>query len=363
MARIRLENISKTFLGSAGVIKGLDLSIEDGEFFTFVGPSGCGKSTILNMIAGLEAPTGGSIFFDERPVNHLSPKERDVAMVFQSYALYPHMSVYENIAFPLRMKKDRTEVIDGEVRRVASLLGLGDLLVRKPKELSGGQRQRVALGRAMVRKPRVFLMDEPLSNLDARLRIEMRAEIKMLHRELEITIIYVTHDQAEAMGLSERLAVLQNGIVQQVGAPLEVYRKPSNLFVAGFIGSPPMNVIRGAVRRRVPLEIECNGMILRPKPTVAPTAAGVMVGIRPEDITVAASGSGDGFRATVSLVEPVGPFTWVDAVWQGVPIRALSRSDQEIRPGSEVLLTFSDDSLSIFDEATGRACAAMPQGT
>jgi multiple sugar transport system ATP-binding protein len=356
MTRIRLENISKTFAGSATVINGLDLSIEDGEFFTFVGPSGCGKSTILNMIAGLEAPTGGAIFFDEKPVNHLSPKERDVAMVFQSYALYPHMSVFENIAFPLRMKKDRTEVIDEEVGRVASLLGLGDLLARKPKELSGGQRQRVALGRAMVRKPKVFLMDEPLSNLDARLRIEMRAEIKMLHQKLGITTVYVTHDQAEAMGLSERLAVLQRGIVQQVGIPLEVYRRPYNLFVAGFIGSPPMNLIRGTVRKEVPLEIDCNGLILRPR-TAAPTTGNVMVGIRPEEITVAAAGGGDGFRATVSLVEPVGPFTWIDANWQGVPIKALSRSDQEISPGSEVELTFPADALSIFDEATGRAFA------
>jgi multiple sugar transport system ATP-binding protein len=356
MTRIRLENISKTFDGSTTVMSGLDLSIEDGEFFTFVGPSGCGKSTILNMIAGLEAPTGGSIFFDEKPVNALSPKERDVAMVFQSYALYPHMNVYENIAFPLRMKKDRAEAIDEEVRRVALLLGLGDLLARKPKELSGGQRQRVALGRAMVRKPKVFLMDEPLSNLDARLRIEMRAEIKILHQKLGITTVYVTHDQAEAMGLSERLAVLQRGIVQQVGTPLEVYRRPYNLFVAGFIGSPPMNLIRGTVRKEVPLEIDCNGLILRPR-TAAPTTGNVMVGIRPEEITVAAAGGGDGFRATVSLVEPVGPFTWIDANWQGVPIKALSRSDQEISPGSEVELTFPADALSIFDEATGRAFA------
>jgi multiple sugar transport system ATP-binding protein len=354
MTRIRLENISKTFDGSTTVMSGIDLSIEEGEFFTFVGPSGCGKSTILNMIAGLEAPTGGSIFFDEKPVNALSPKERDVAMVFQSYALYPHMNVYENIAFPLRMKKDRAEDIDEAVRRVALLLGLGDLLARKPKELSGGQRQRVALGRAMVRKPKVFLMDEPLSNLDARLRIEMRAEIKMLHRELGITTVYVTHDQAEAMGLSDRLAVLQQGKVQQVGAPLEVYRKPSNLFVAGFIGSPPMNVIRGTVRRRPPLEIECNGTILRPS-TAAPMSGSVMVGIRPEDIAVLSAGDGDGIRATVSLIEPVGPFTWIDALWQGVPIKALARSDQEISPGSEVLLAFSDDALSLFDETTGRA--------
>jgi multiple sugar transport system ATP-binding protein len=354
MTRIRLENISKTF-GKTTVVHDLDLSIEDGEFFTIVGPSGCGKTTVLNMIAGLETPTGGSILFDDKPVNELPPKERDVAMVFQSYALYPHMSVYENIAFPLKMKKAGKEIIDTEVRRVASLLDLDELLARKPKELSGGQRQRVALGRAMVRKPKVFLMDEPLSNLDVRLRTGMRAEIKLLHQKLGITTVYVTHDQAEAMGLSERIAVLHEGTIQQVGAPLEVYQKPINLFVAGFIGSPPMNMIRGRVRSRNPLEIDCNGTVIKPRTTVAQKTDSIVVGIRPEDVTVVAAGHGNGFPATVTLVEPIGSFTWVDAIWQGVSIKALSKSEQGIRPGSEVLLAFSNDAVRLFNEADGRA--------
>lgn len=204
-----------------------------------MGPSGCGKSTILNMIAGLEPVTEGSIYFDDIAVNEFLPSDRDVAMVFQSYALYPHMNVYENIAFPLKKKKTQKETIDSEVKGVASILGLEDMLERRPKELSGGQRQRVALGRAIIRKPKVFLMDEPLSNLDARLRIEMRAELKKLHQELKITTIYVTHDQAEAMSLSDRMAVIHQGEIQQCGTPVDVYLRPSNVFVAGFIGSLP----------------------------------------------------------------------------------------------------------------------------
>lgn len=210
MVEIRFEGVEKRF-GSVTVIKKLDLTIRSREFFTFLGPSGCGKSTILNMIAGLEDVTGGTIYFDGTPVNGLSPAERDVAMVFQSYALYPHMTVYENIAFPLRVKKERKEKIDEEVKRIASLLDLGSLLQRKPKELSGGQKQRVALGRALVRKPKVFLMDEPLSNLDAKLRLDMRTELKKLHQELGITTVYVTHDQEEAMVLSDRMAILYMG--------------------------------------------------------------------------------------------------------------------------------------------------------
>src|SRR4030067_2907641 len=216
MAKIRFENVKKGF-NDVVVVKDLSLTINAGEFFTFVGPSGCGKSTLLNMIAGLEPVAEGKIYFDDVLVNDLSPKERDVAMVFQSYALYPHMTVYENMAFPLQMKKAEKDIIDNEVRKAAALLGLEELLKRRPKELSGGQRQRVALGRAIIRRPKVFLMDDPLSNLDARLRIEMRAELKRLHQELKITTVYVTHDQAEAMSLSERVAVLHQGEIQQCG--------------------------------------------------------------------------------------------------------------------------------------------------
>jgi len=255
MAEVRFEKVGKTYR-DIRVIHGLNLTIQDGEFFTFVGPSGCGKSTVLNLIAGLVPVTEGNIYFDDTLVNENSPKERDVAMVFQSYALYPHMTVYRNIAFPLTMKKMHKKKIDEEVQRVAALLGLEQLLQRKPKELSGGQRQRVALGRAIIRKPKVFLMDEPLSNLDARLRIEMRAELKKLHHELNITTVYVTHDQSEALSLSERIAVLSDGAIQQCGTPQEVYLKPANTFVAGFIGSPPMNFMKATVKQASPLEVE-----------------------------------------------------------------------------------------------------------
>src|SRR5512143_1548381 len=311
MVEIRFENVSKRF-GDVEVVSGLDLTIHDGEFFTFVGPSGCGKSTILNMIAGLEDVTGGSLLFDDRVVNGLSPKDRDVAMVFQSYALYPHMSVYENIAFPLRMKKEMNEVIDKEVRRVASILGIAGFLLRKPRELSGGQRQRVALARAIVRRPKVFLMDEPLSNLDARLRMETRAELKKLHRDLGITTVYVTHDQAEALGLSDRICVIKGGAVQQVGTPRDVYAKPANMFVGGFIGSPPMNFLPCTLRSKAPLEIDCLGLVIRPHTEHAPLGGELVAGIRPEEVFVTIERRTEGAEVTVSVTEPAGSFTWVD---------------------------------------------------
>ncbi len=263
MAKISFEHIKKNF-HSEQVIKDLNIEIREGEFFTFVGPSGCGKSTILNMTAGLEQMTEGTIKFDGDAVNELSPKERDIAMVFQSYALYPHMTVYENLAFPLKIKKAKRESIESEVKRISLLLELDELLKRKPRELSGGQRQRVALGRAIIRKPRVFLMDEPLSNLDARLRVEMRTELKRLHNELKITTVYVTHDQAEAMSLSDRIAVLSDGLIQQCGTPREIYLKPENTMVAGFVGSPSMNFIPAILKNLNPIEVNCNNHILSP---------------------------------------------------------------------------------------------------
>jgi multiple sugar transport system ATP-binding protein len=353
VTQIRLENITKSF-GSATIIKGLDLTINEGEFFTFVGPSGCGKSTILNMIAGLEPASGGEILFDGKVVNGLSPKERDIAMIFQSYALYPHMTAYENIAFPLRMRKELPGRIDSEVRRIAELLGLGEFLSRKPKALSGGQRQRVALGRAIVRKPKVFLMDEPLSNLDARLRIEMRAELKNLHRELGITTVYVTHDQGEAMGLSDRIAVLDNGELQQCAPPRDVYRSPANTFVAGFIGSPPMNLFPCRVLKRSPLELDCNSMVLTPRVNAAPDVDELIVGIRPEDVTVGSGTAAAGFSATVSVIEPVGSIVWVDARWKNSTIRAMTRPEQEIGAGSEVSFSFAQDRILLFDAVSKR---------
>jgi multiple sugar transport system ATP-binding protein len=352
MTAIRFENITKTF-GPTTVVKGLDLTINEGEFFTFVGPSGCGKSTVLNMIAGLEQPSNGLVFFGGKPVNLLSPKERDVAMVFQSYALYPHMTVYENIAFPLRMKKTPGKTVDAEVKRTAALLGIEELLGRKPKELSGGQRQRVALGRAIVRKPKVFLMDEPLSNLDARLRIEMRAELKRLHQNLGITTVYVTHDQSEAMGLSDRLAVLHNRTVQQCDTPWEVYRNPANTFVAGFIGSPAMNILRCDVKQAKPLLVDCGGITLSLPATPAPGSNDVLIGIRPEDVMVQTARRDNGIAVAVSVVEPAGPFNWVDVVFEGMKLKAMSKPEEELHPGGAAFLAFSPDRVSVFDGASG----------
>ncbi len=351
MTRIRFENITKTF-GAAAVIKGLNLTIEEGEFFTFVGPSGCGKSTILNMIAGLEAPTDGLILFDEKPVNRLSPRERDVAMVFQSYALYPHMTVRDNIAFPLVMQKERKEVIEQEVPRVAGLLGLADLLDKKPKELSGGQRQRVALGRAIIRKPKVFLMDEPLSNLDARLRIETRAELKRLHQELKITTVYVTHDQAEAMSLSDRIAVLNNKQVQQCDRPRAVYRNPANTFVAGFIGSPAMNLVPAEVAGRDPLQVRCLGIVVAPEAALSPRDAKVIVGLRPEDIRVTGQKTEGAAEGTVSVVEPAGPLQWVDLTMAGIVVKGFTGPEEDLRPGSKVFVHFSPGAVALFDAGT-----------
>lgn len=353
MAQIRFERVRKSF-DDVSVIKELDLVIEDGEFFTFVGPSGCGKSTILNMIAGLEPVTEGKIFFGDSAVNGLSPGERDVAMVFQSYALYPHMTVYENLAFPLKMKKARKEFVDTEVRRVAALLGLEELLSRKPKELSGGQRQRVALGRAIIRRPEVFLMDEPLSNLDARLRIETRAELKRLHRELNTTTVYVTHDQAEAMSLSERIAVLHQGEIQQVGTAPEVYRKPANIFVAGFIGSPPMNFAHAAVKRRHPFDIDCNGTHVSPQVETLPEKDSVIMGMRPEDVYICRERPEGGIEVNVALIEPAGAVNWVDVMWDGVKIRGTSQPEEAMKAGDMAFMSFSADKVVVFDAASGK---------
>jgi len=352
MAEIKFEKVRKSFK-TAVVISGLDLVIRDGEFFTFVGPSGCGKSTVLNMIAGLEPVTAGKIYFDAVVVNDLTPGERDVAMVFQSYALYPHMTVYENIAFPLRMRKVGKEEIDLEVRRVAGLLGLGDFLQRRPKELSGGQRQRVALGRAIIRKPRVFLMDEPLSNLDARLRIEMRAELKRLHRELGITTIYVTHDQEEAMGLSDRIAVLLRGEIQQCGTPYDVYSRPANTFVGGFIGSPPMNFINATVTGALPPGIEINGFILHSPAGIPQDKKRVKIGIRPEDILVAREKTEDCMEAEVALVEPAGSFVRVDVLWNSVRMKGIAEADSGFKPGEKAFFRVPLEKMMVFDADSG----------
>jgi multiple sugar transport system ATP-binding protein len=343
LGELRLQGVEKRF-GDVIVVRDLSLTIKDREFFTFVGPSGCGKSTILNMIAGLEELSGGDIYFDGAPVGHLSPGERDVAMVFQSYALYPHMSVYDNIAFPLKVKKKPLEKIDTEVKEAAAQLGLESLLHRRPKELSGGQRQRVALGRAIVRRPKAFLMDEPLSNLDARLRVEMRAELKRIHRQCRITTVYVTHDQEEALALSDRIAVLHDGKIQQCGPPLEVYAKPANLFVAGFIGSPPMNFLYGALLSEVP--------------SLVPLLKGLderelVVGVRPSDVLVSMRDDSASLEAEVSNVEPAGSDVWVDGLWGGTAIRGRANPEEKILSGQKAFFIMLPEKLHFFDKATG----------
>ena len=306
MAAITLDRIDKRYPNGYVAARQLSLEIMDGELLVLVGPSGSGKSTVLRMIAGLERPTGGRVLIGDRDVTALRPQERDVAMVFQSYALYPHMTVRENMAFGLRIRKQSPELIERRVREVGDSLGLGHLLDRKPAQLSGGQRQRVALGRAIVREPRAFLFDEPLSNLDAQLRVDTRAELARLHRRLGATMVYVTHDQVEAMTLGTRVAVLKEGALQQVAPPMELYRRPVNQFVAGFIGSPAMNFVRGIVQRRGDaLGFSAPGFSI-------PIAAGgarhdgdVVLGIRPQDIDLDRSIDGHP-RAVVSLVEPLG---------------------------------------------------------
>lgn len=353
MAEICLEKVRKSF-GDVQVIRELDLTIRDGEFFTFVGPSGCGKSTLLHMLAGLETVSGGTISFDGVVVNELSPRERDVAMVFQSYALYPHMTVYDNMAFPLKMQKRGKEEIREQVERVAATLGLKELLHRKPRELSGGQRQRVALGRALIRRPRVFLMDEPLSNLDARLRIEMRAELKRLHQELKTTSIYVTHDQAEAMSLSDRVAVLSGGEILQCAPPAEVYARPANTFVAGFIGSPPMNFILATVSRSDPPEVDCNGVVLTPGIGTLPEQGRLTAGIRPEDMSVRERPVAGSVEVVVSLVEPAGSFNWIDFTWNGVAAKGVAPVAALFGAGERAYMSFPAGKVHLFDAATGR---------
>ncbi len=341
MTEIRFEGVEKRFK-DVRVVTGLDLTIEDREFFTFVGPSGCGKSTILNLIAGLEEVSKGAIYFDGKPINGLSPGERDVAMVFQSYALYPHMTIYENIGFPLRVKNESKQKIDTEIKQVAALLGLESLLHRKPRELSGGQRQRVALGRAIIRRPRAFLMDEPLSNLDAMLRVEMRAELKRLHQNIKKTFVYVTHDQEEAMVLSDRIAVLYRGKIMQCGHPIDVYRRPENLFIAEFIGSPPINVIDGSLFRDVPVF----------KPILKHfEKAEIFIGIRPSDIVVSARGDETAIEAEVALLEPTGSDVWADGLWRGIKIKGRASAEENIAPGKRAFFKIPPEKIHIFDKA------------
>jgi len=352
MASVSLEQMSKAY-GPVAALRPLDIHIEDGEFLTLLGPSGCGKSTALSCIAGLERPSGGRIVFGGRDVTRLEPHERDVAMVFQDYALYPHMTVRENMAFGLSQQRLSRADIERQVSSAATVLDLGPLLDRRPAELSGGQRQRVAVGRAVVRNPAVFLMDEPLSNLDAALRVKTRTEIRRLQRELRVTSIFVTHDQEEAMVLSDRIAVMRHGVLQQLDAPMSVYRDPANLFVASFIGSPAMNMLE-AVVRLVPDGVVAqvgDRSLLLPNGAARTRWDGerrALLGLRPNDLGIVAPAE-TGLRGQVFLVEPVGPFAYIDVDIDGWTIKATADPDQAPTIGEVVGLSFAPGRACLFD--------------
>ena len=350
MADIRLTGVKKTYQ-KLQVIHGVDVDIADGEFIVIVGPSGCGKSTLLRMIAGLEQITSGEIAIGGRVVNEVEPKDRNIAMVFQNYALYPHMTVYENMSYGLRIRRMPPAEINERVQRAAKILELGPYLDRKPRALSGGQRQRVAMGRAIVREPAAFLFDEPLSNLDAKLRVQMRLEIQKLHRELRTTSIFVTHDQVEAMTLADRMIVMNAGVAEQVGRPIEVYDNPASLFVAGFIGSPAMNFLPG---KRNGDAVDVGGGLMIPLPESLRDKAGgeVTVGIRPEHLV--AGGPGPVFRFTVETVEALGADSLVHGAFgSGIVV---ARVDGHATPSAGEALAFSamPESIYFFDTASGK---------
>jgi multiple sugar transport system ATP-binding protein len=354
MAAVNLRNVEKRF-GTTAVIHGVNIDIADGEFAVLVGPSGCGKSTLLRMIAGLEEITGGEIDIGGRVVNNVQPKERDIAMVFQNYALYPHMTVRDNMAFSLTLAKKSKQEIASRVDKAAGILGLGELLERYPRQLSGGQRQRVAMGRAIVRNPQVFLFDEPLSNLDAKLRVAMRTEIKELHQRLKTTSIYVTHDQIEAMTMADKIVVMRDGIVEQVGGPLDLYDNPVNMFVAGFIGSPAMNFLPGVLRRSggaMQLQLGDGSRVGAPGGIGGSDGQPVTYGVRPEHLAMC--GEGEGFAAEVVVVEPTGADTQVFSKVGGVELTAIFRERHDFRPGQRIALKPDVPRTHVFDSATGK---------
>ena len=356
MASVDVADIRKTF-GNLEVLHGVDIAIADGEFIVLVGPSGCGKSTLLRMIAGLEEVTKGTIAIGGQVVNEVRPKDRDIAMVFQSYALYPHMTARENMAFGLRMRGASRERIEQGVGAAVGILGLEALLERYPRQLSGGQRQRVAMGRAIVRQPKVFLFDEPLSNLDAKLRVLMRTEIKALHQRLGTTMIYVTHDQLEAMTMADRIVVMQEGKVEQQGPPLELYDRPANLFVAGFIGSPAMNFLTGRLARDSRGWFVAVGEARLPlgEGVAGREGQGVVFGIRPEHLGV--SGVEAGIPAEVEVLEPTGASTYVFTRISGAPVIAIFTDRRRLAPGERIGLIPAGDRIHLFDAETGRRLA------
>lgn len=361
MARVYLEHVRKDF-GSTQVVKDFTLEIKSEEFVVLVGPSGCGKTTTLRLIAGLEELTAGRIYIGDRLVNNVAPKDRDIAMVFQNYALYPHMNVFENMAFGLKLRGLPQREIEARVKSAAERLGIAHLLRRRPRELSGGQRQRVALGRAIVRQPQVFLMDEPLSNLDARLRMDMRAELARLHRELKATIVYVTHDQVEAMTMGDRIVVMRDGVIQQVATPREVYERPANVFVAGFIGSPPMNFLSAEVQEGRILSFAGGRAQLVLAEEQAALLAGrerVILGIRPEDVRAepgfVAAHADTTLEAVVEVVEPLGAETLVHFRLDGTGLVARLGAATTFRAGERARLALVRERLHFFDAETEKA--------
>ena len=350
MAAVDLVDVRKAY-GEHEVIHGVSIGISDGEFVALVGPSGCGKSTLLRMIAGLEPITKGDIKIDSKIVNDLEPKDRDIAMVFQNYALYPHKNVSDNMGFALQMRRVPKQQIAERVRHAAEILGLVPYLERYPRQLSGGQRQRVAMGRAIVRDPKVFLFDEPLSNLDAKLRVQMRAEIKELHQRLKTTTVYVTHDQVEAMTMADKIVVLHDGVVEQIGSPLELYDRPANLFVAGFIGSPAMNMIQGVIRPGTTPAFEAEDGTRLPLGSVPGNSDGrkAIYGFRPEHLAL-----GGPVKTEISVIEPTGSETQVVARLAGQKIVGVFRERISARPGEVLSVAPNLSSVHLFDAASGQ---------
>jgi len=360
MAELNFNNVIKRY-GKTEVIHELNLDIKDKEFIVLVGPSGCGKSTLLRMVAGLEEITEGTISIDAKIVNDVTPKDRGLAMVFQNYALYPHMNVLENMSFGLKLMKTPKAEIKQRVEEVALILGLEDLLLRRPHELSGGQRQRVAMGRAMVRKPSIFLFDEPLSNLDAKLRIQMRAEIKMLHQRVDSTMIYVTHDQVEAMTLADRIVVLRDGYIEQVGTPIELFSSPANTFVAGFIGTPPMNLVKGVINKESKLTfVRCKDGLKIPVPDKQGTELvheqNVIFGLRAEEITPLNNHTQLPkewiFNANVMVVEPLGNETQLHVDIMGIRVLSRCEGRKIVRANEEINLGMNLNEMHLFDAET-----------
>ncbi len=363
MADVKLVNLTKIFETRHGKVVAVDhinLYVKDKEFIVLLGPSGCGKTTTLRMIAGLETPTEGEIYIGGKLVNNLHPKDRDVAMVFQNYALYPHMTVYDNLAFPIRIRGYTKEEIDRKVKEIAELLRISHLLNRKPKELSGGEQQRVALGRAIIRKPKVFLMDEPLSNLDAKLRVIMRAELKKLQKTLGVTTIYVTHDQVEAMTMADRIAVMNKGRIVQLGTPSDLFNKPKDIFVAGFIGSPPMNFFECSIVENKHIYLDCNVFKYKLSKELASIVrkAGVRevrLGIRPQHIIVAKNIENYVVEAPVYVIEPLGTELILNFKLGDTIVKAIVPPEISIQPDEVVRLVFPEEKIYLFDKRTGKS--------